>query len=135
MKSNKIQSFIESQKSLQYYERLREAIADVLSSVSDNEFERITRNVLIVALHDGASAQVMHVPPQKEQLAVVQITLHSDATDSHLRYVVAHEFGHVLQGRNWEESDGDSLEEDAHAWAVSHGFEDTRKTHKAKTHK
>jgi hypothetical protein len=118
--------FIESQKSLHLYTKLQKAIFNVLSSLTEEEFNNITNNLIIMALDDNASAQVMHFEPMQDRFKVMQVTMHADATNSDLEYVVAHEFGHVLQGRNWQEEDGLKLEEDAHSWAISHGFLDTR---------
>jgi len=39
-----------------------------------------------------------------------------------LRDVIAHEFGHVMQGRNYIESDGNKLEDDANEFANKLGF-------------
>jgi len=42
--------------------------------------------------------------------------------DTVLKWVIAHELGHVVQKRNWEESDGDNLEIDADKKAEEWGY-------------
>lgn len=122
-----VTKFVESQKSLHLYKNLQQAITNVLSKLTEDEYYQITKNLIIMALHDDASAQVMHFEPMDKKFTVMQVTVHKNATESYLNYIVAHEFGHVIQGRNWQEEDGSKLEEDAHNWAVSHGYIDTRK--------
>ena len=43
-----------------------------------------------------------------------------------LRYVIAHELGHVAQGRNWKKSDGKNLEIYADKTAEKWGFMKTK---------
>lgn len=122
-----VTEFVETQKSLHLYKNLQQVITKVLSSLTKDEYHQITNNLIIMALHEDASAQVMHFKPIDKKFTVLQITIHDDATESDLTYVVAHEFGHVLQGRNWQEKDALMLEDDAHNWATQHGYLDTRK--------
>ena len=93
-----------------------------LKNFSEEEFDRATKNLVLMVLHEGAIGQVMHFPPKKEKFAVMQLTIPKTMPIEVMRYVIAHEFGHVMQGRNWREADGGSLEEDADKWAKKWGF-------------
>ena len=119
---NKIVKFVQSQKSLHLYKKAQQAFVDVLSNLSDDEYNIVTDNLIIMAIHDGVTGQVMHFPPSSSKFTVMQLTIKKDMPISVLRRVVAHELGHVMQGRNWQESDGFSLEEDADKWAEKWGF-------------
>ena len=50
--------------------------------------------------------------------------------DGVLRWVIAHELGHVMQGRNWQKSDGSRLEVDASEFAEKIGYPKTDKISK-----
>jgi hypothetical protein len=119
---NKIVKFVQSQKSLHLYKKAQQAFVDVLSNLSDDEYNIVTDNLIIMAIHDGVTGQVMHFPPNASKFTVMQLTIKKDMPISVLRRVVAHELGHVMQGRNWQESDGFSLEENADKWAEKWGF-------------
>ena len=127
--------YVKSQESLRLYEKARQAFIDVLSTLSEEEYRVATDNLIIVALHDGVTGQVMHFPPSNKKFAVMQLTIKKDVPITVLKGVIAHELGHVMQGRNWQETDGLNLERDADAWAEKWGFpitpeiEEWRKKH------
>jgi hypothetical protein len=120
-----VDSFIKSQQSLQWYGKTREALRDVLLALPDSDFSRITHNLVIVALHEGVLGQAMHFPNPEGGFKVVQLTLPQDVPVPVLRFVIAHEFGHVMQGRNWQEGDGREFEDEANAYAQKWGFPGT----------
>jgi len=122
MEHNKIVNFVQSQKSLHLYKKAQQAFVDVLSNLSDDEYNIVTDNLIIMAIHDGVTGQVMHFPPNASKFTVMQLTIKKGMPISVLRRVVAHELGHVMQGRNWQESDGFDLERDAIAWSNKWGF-------------
>jgi hypothetical protein len=122
---NKAQAYVDSQRSLHLYKHAREAFVDVLTALPEEDFERVTHNLILTVLHEGAIAQVMHFEPVPERFRVLQLTIPHDASPETLRWVTAHELGHVLQGRNWREGDGETLEHDATAQAARWGFEKT----------
>lgn len=119
---SKAQAYVDSQKSLHLYADAREAFVSVLCALSEEDFEKITHNLVLMVLHEGAIAQVMHFEPYIEGLKILQLTIPHDARPELLRWVIAHELGHVMQGRNWQEGDGDKLEYDASARAMQWGF-------------
>ncbi|MDZ7786448.1 MAG: hypothetical protein U5L95_05000 [Candidatus Saccharibacteria bacterium] len=125
MSKPKAVKFVESQKSLRLYESIREAFVDVLSKLTDRQLETATSNLIIMAFHDGMNGQVMHFEPKEDNFAVMQLYIPKNMPSDVLRWVVAHELGHVLQGRNWEESDGMSLEDDATEFAKKIGYPKT----------
>lgn len=75
-----------------------------------------------MVLHEGALGQVMHFPPSKESFHIVQLTIPKSMPIKVMRYVIAHELGHVMQGRNWRKSDGSKLELDADNRAAQWDF-------------
>ena len=114
--------FVNLQKSLHLYEKAKKAFIKVLSSMPKDDFEVVTKNLIIMAMHEGSTGQVMHFMPQKEGFAVLQLSIPKDIPEGALEEVIAHELGHVMQRKNWEERDGNSLEDDADKWAKRWGF-------------
>jgi hypothetical protein len=121
----KAEQYLATQQSLQLYEVTRTAFIDVLSALPEEEYDEITDNLVLMVMHEGAIAQVMHFEPTTEKYKVLQLTIPHDISPEVLRWVIAHELGHVKQGRNWREEDGMSLEDDATAQAARWGFEKT----------
>lgn len=130
MKKIIIQEYIESQQSLHLYEEIRKALFDVLGGLSDEQFYYVQGNLIIMAFHQGVVGQVMHFGPRQEKFAVMQLYMPDNMPEDVLRYVLAHELGHVMQRRNWIEPDGMTLEDDATRFAESIGFPKTQKIKK-----
>ncbi len=124
-----VDEFINSQKSIQFYKKFQKALKKVLMSLPDKDYEKITKNIIIMALHEGALAQVMHFK-KKGMFQIAQFTIPKNISIKVLSFVIAHEFGHVLQGRNWKPSDGGRLEEDADKQAEEWGFPKTKEISK-----
>lgn len=122
-----VDAFVAKQKSIQFYKKVQVALKDVLLAMPDKEYRVATKNLIMVVLHEGALGQVMHFPESKTKFQVMQLTFPKKIPLAAMRFVVAHEFGHVMQGRNWQDGDGMSLEEDADAWATKWGFKKTKK--------
>ena len=121
----KATTYIQSQKSLHLYPHVQDAFIDVLNVLSDEEFHYVVNSLELVVLHEQAIAQVMHFEPKDKAFAVLQLTFYDDMPENVLRWVIAHELGHVLQKRNWQEDDGEKLEEGADKSAQEWGFEKT----------
>ncbi len=64
----------------------------------------------------------MHFEPRVEGFQVLQLPVPHDALSEILRWVIAHELGHVMRGGNWREGDGESIEDDATAQAARWRF-------------
>jgi Zn-dependent peptidase ImmA (M78 family) len=122
-----INKYIKSQKSIQWYPKVQNALRDVLSAMSSEEYNQVTKNLILMVLHEGALGQVMHFPQSKGKFKILQLSIAKKAPISVIRFVIAHELGHVNQGRNWRKSDGISLEHDADAFAKKLGFPKTNK--------
>lgn len=120
---SKAKKFVDSQQSLMFYPKIKKAFIDVLKNFSDDEFETATKDLILMVLHEGALGQVMHFSPKNKKFKIMQLTIPKKIPISILRYLIAHEFGHVMQNRNWKKSDGNRLEEDADKWAKKWGFE------------
>lgn len=125
MKKLEIISFVESQKSLHLYKEVQKAFIDVLGNLPDEKFEIIKNNLIIMAFHEGTVGQVMHFDARKNKFAVMQLYIPKNMPDDVLRWVVAHELGHVMQQRNWIESDGMNLEDNATKFAEEIGYPKT----------
>jgi len=123
----KAEKYVKSQQSLHLYKKAQKAFIDVLIKFSKEEFEIATENLILMVLHEGALGQVMHFAPSKRKFQIMQLTIPQNIPVSHLRYVIAHEFGHVMQDRNWKPSDEQNLEYDADAWSAKWGFPSTKK--------
>jgi Zn-dependent peptidase ImmA (M78 family) len=91
------------------------------------DFKSLTKNLIIVALHEGVLGQMMHFPNPKGKFKIIQLTIPNGIPIDVLRFVVAHELGHATQGRNWKEGDGNKLEIDADKKALAWGFKRTKK--------
>ena len=125
-----IRDFINSQQSLQFYKRTQKAFEDVFSAMPKEDFDSLTKNLIIVALHEGVLGQMMHFPDPKGKFKVMQLTIQNGMPIDVLRFVIAHELGHATQGRNWKKSDGSKLETDADEKAAGWGFKRTKKIDK-----
>ncbi len=125
-----IEGFISSQKSLQFYKKAQDALKEVLSSLNEQEYEKATKNLVIAALHEGSLGQAMHFPGVNGKFTILQLILPGEIPVNVLRYVIAHELGHALQGRNWKKGDGMKLERDADEKARQWGFPKTAEVKK-----
>jgi len=121
----RINQVIKYQKSLQFYKKIQVALKEVLSKMPDKDYKTATSNLIIVALHEGALGQVMHFE-NKNKFQVMQLIFPKNIPMPVLKFVLAHELGHVLQGRNWKKSDNNNLELDAENYAESIGFKRTK---------
>jgi hypothetical protein len=124
-----VENFIDSQKSIQFYENVRKALKDVLVKLPPKDFEQATHNLILMVLHEGGIAQVMHFR-KSPKFKIFQLTIPRKIPLSVLRYIIAHEFGHIIQGRNWKEEDGMNLEYDAEEFTKILGFPRTKKIDK-----
>jgi hypothetical protein len=55
-----VDKFVNSQKSLQFYTKMRRALTGVLLAMPDKDYKLATKNLIIVCLHVGAEGQCMH---------------------------------------------------------------------------
>jgi hypothetical protein len=96
----------------------------------DEDYKRVTDNLIIMCLHIGAEGQCMHFPPTKKNIKIVQLNYNRKMPIKLMRQLVAHEFGHAMQGRNWRKSDGQNLEVDADKWVKKWGFKSSTELRK-----
>lgn len=130
MNKAEIIKFVDSQKSLHLYKNLQEAFIDVLGNLSEKQFENIKNYLIVMAFHQGAVGQVMHFDARSNKYAVMQLYIPKNMPDDVMRWVIAHELGHVMQRRNYEDSDGMGLEVDATRFAEEVGYPKTEKISK-----
>lgn len=114
--------FVDSQTSLHLYKHIQDAFVEVLCKLTNEEFEIATSELIIMAFHEGVKGQVMHFPARKKKFAVMQLYVPKQMPDDVLRHVIAHELGHVMQGRNYLEPDGNKLEDNANEFAKKLGY-------------
>jgi hypothetical protein len=122
MNKSEVIKFVESQKSLHLYKNIQDAFIDVLCRLSEDEFDLVKSRLIVMAFHNGVSGQVMHFPAKKNDFAVMQLYIPTYMPEGVLRHVIAHEIGHVMQKRNWTESDENKLEDDANEFAKKLGY-------------
>ncbi len=120
--NQEIEDCVKSQKSLHLYPKMQEAFINVLGKLSEEDYKIATSNLIVMAMHINASGQVIHFTPSKTKFTVIQLNLPKTMSSVAMEAVIAHELGHVMQQRNWEESDCNSLEEDADKWAKKWGY-------------
>ena len=121
-----VDKFINSQRTFtatgSEYTKTKKAFEDVLLSMSKQEYKKATKNLILTVLHEGAFGQMMHMKSIRGKYKIIQLTVPKDIPINVLKYVIAHELGHVMQNRNWREKDGNKLEEDADRWVKKWGF-------------
>ncbi|HLD54748.1 MAG TPA: hypothetical protein VJB35_00665 [Candidatus Nanoarchaeia archaeon] len=119
---SKGKKFVKSQQSLHLYPKVQKAFIEVIKKFSEEEFNIATKNLILMVLHEGALGQVMHFSPRDKKFQIMQLTIPKSIPIKKLKYVIAHEFGHVMQNRNWKKSDNLKLEVNADSWAKKWGF-------------
>jgi hypothetical protein len=117
-----VNKFIKSQQSLQFYKKTQRAFVDVFLALPDKDYRIATKNLIIVALHEGVLGQMMHFSNFNGKFKVMQLTIPQNIPISVLRFVIAHEVGHAIQGRNWKKKDAKKLEINADKYAEKWGF-------------
>ena len=122
-----ILKFVKSQRSIHLYKKVQKALADVLLAMPSKDYALATKNTILMVLHETAFGQLMHVNGIRAKSKILQLSIAKKAPMYILQYVIAHEFGHGMQGRNWKNGDGMKLEENADAWAEKWGFPKTKK--------
>ena len=125
-KESDVDKFIESQRTFTAqgpeYKKTKEALKEVLLALPDEDFKIATNNLILAVLHEKPYGQLFHLDPIKGKFKIMQLTIHKNMPISLLKWVIAHELGHAMQGRNWKEEDSDNLEVDADEWAEKWGF-------------
>ena len=122
MTKSEVVKFVKSQKSLHLYKEVQSAFVDVLCKLTEDEYSKATENLIVMAYQEGICGQVMHFPPMTKKYAVMQLTIPNKIPNNCLRWIIAHELGHVMQDRNWINTDGNKLEDNANKWAKKWGF-------------
>ncbi len=127
----KVDKFIKSQRTFTAqgpeYKKTKRALRDVLLALPDKVYNIVTRNLILSVLHEKPYGQLMHMKPVKGKFVIMQLTVPKDIPIGFLRWVIAHELGHAMQGRNWRKGDGERLEVDADKKAEEWGFPRTKK--------
>lgn len=72
---------------------MQEAFVSVLSALSAADYLTVTDNLIIMAMHEGATGQVMHFTPAKK-MAIMQFSIPKSIPINALKSVIAHELGH-----------------------------------------
>lgn len=122
MNKSEVVKFVKSQNSLHLYKEIQKAFVNVLCRLTEDEYNKATTNLIIMAYQEGICGQVMHFTPVAKKFAVMQLTIPNKIPNNCLRWIIAHELGHVMQDRNWKKTDGNKLENNANEWAKKWGF-------------
>lgn len=121
-----VDRFIRSQRTFTAqgpeYKKTKRALRDVLLALPDKDYAYVTKNLILSVLHEKPYGQLMHMKPIKGKFKIMQLTVPKDIPIEILRWVIAHELGHAMQGRNWRKGDGNKLEIDADERAKRWGF-------------
>ena len=123
---NEVKKFVKSQPSIRFYKSVQAALAKVLLAMSDKDYKKATKNLFIAALHEGSLGQALHFQNPKGKFKILQLTFPRTIPQNVLEFVIAHELGHVMQGRNWQPSDKMNFEMGADAYAAKIGFIKTK---------
>lgn len=113
MITKKIKKFIKPQKSIHLYPKVQKVFTEIFCNTPDEDYQKATKNLHLIVLHEDAFGQVMHFPKSKEKFKILQLPITKNAPLSVLRYILAHELGHTMQKRNWLKKDKNKFEIDA----------------------
>lgn len=124
-----VNKFVKSQRSIHLYKNLQIALADVLYALPDKTYRKLTKRLIVVALHPQPIGQAMFFPNPKGEIKLIEINYEKNIPLTYMRYVVAHELGHLMYGQLFPKK-GHSwklLEKKADSWAEKWGFPETEK--------
>ena len=95
-----ITNFVKSQESIQFYKKIQKALIDVLSNMSDKDYHKVTKNLHILSLQEGIIGQGMIFPNPKGKFKIISIVYVPKMPMNVLKFIIAHELGHIHQGRH-----------------------------------
>ena len=91
--------YLNSCKSLHLYPKTKDCFLSVFKKIPEEQLTYILDGLELMVIHQGAVAQVMRF--QKYTIKkVLQLSIPANCPKDVLQYIIAHELGHVLQGRN-----------------------------------
>jgi len=124
-----VSKFVKSQESIQFYKKIQKALTEVLLGMSNEDFKKVTKNLKILSLQEGIIGQAMVFPKSKEKFKVVSIVYVPKMPMNVLKFIIAHELGHIHKGRHNTKKGEDiySLEKHANKMAKEWGFQPTEK--------
>ena len=125
-----VEKFVKCQRSIHLYKGLQDAFKDVLIKIPDDQYRKITKNLFIISLHSpGGLGQAMFFPNPNGEFKIIEIPYDKTMPKDVMRYVVAHEIGHICNGYMFpkKEETWEMLEARADAHALSLGFPKTKK--------
>lgn len=129
-KIERINKFIDSQQSLQFYEKTKSALYDVLINIPDEDYEVVIKNLIFLVLHEWVLGQMMHFPEITQGCKVIQLTIPQDIPIEVLKFVIAHELWHVMQWKNRNEDISEGFEKFADDYAEKWWFIKTENIYK-----
>ena len=124
-----VEKFVKSQESLQFYQKMQKALIDVLLKLPNDDFYKVTKNLYVMSVQEGIIGQGMIFPNPKGKFKVINILYIPKIPIDVLRFIIAHELGHIHQGRhNTKKGENDwVLEKYANQMAKSWGFPPNKK--------
>ena len=125
--------FLRKHATIRLYKNLKIALTDVLLALPDHVYKYLTKNLLIVALHEIPMGQAFYFPKPKGEYKLMEFHYRHEMPSNILRYLVAHELGHLMygqiipkKGQTWKSMD-DMADNYAKAW----GFPKTKEIKRA----
>lgn len=127
-----VDKFVKSQESIQFYKKIQKALTEVLLAMPNEDFLKVTKNLKILSLQEGIIGQAMVFPSSKGKFKVISIVYVPKMPMDVLKFIIAHELGHINKGRHNTKKGEDIyvLEKHANKMAKKWGFPPTEKTWK-----
>jgi hypothetical protein len=124
-----VKKFVDSQDSLHFYMKMRSTLSDILLRMPTDDFRKVTKNLYVLSLQEGIIGQGMVFPDPKGEFKIVSIVYVPKIPVDVLRFIIAHELGHIHRGRHTLNKGDDefALEKYANSMAKKWGFPPKKK--------
>tara|TARA_Y100000310_G_C20613578_1_gene779361 strand:+ start:181 stop:642 length:462 start_codon:yes stop_codon:yes gene_type:complete len=123
-----VEKFVSSQESIHLYKKMQDALTEVLLNLPDGDYKKVTKNLHIMSLQEGIIGQGMVFNNPKGKFSIVSIVYVPKMPMNVLKFIIAHELGHIHLGRHKLRRGEEewSLEEYANKMASRWGFPVTK---------
>lgn len=95
-----VEKFVKSQESIHLYKKMQDALTDVLLAMPDKDYKKVTKNLYILSLQEGIIGQGMIFNNPKGKFKIISIVYVPKMPKDILRFIIAHELGHIHQERH-----------------------------------
>ena len=123
-----VDKFVKSQESIHLYSKMQKALTDVLLKFPNKDFYKVTKNLQIISVQEGIIGQGMVFPNPKGKFKIISIVYIPKIPLNVLRFIIAHELGHIHHGRHKivKGEDNWALERYANKMTKEWGFPPTK---------